>query len=147
MPIAALRFFTVYGPRQRPDLAIHKFAKKIAKNEPITLFGDGTTSRDYTFVTDIDSGIRKSMELHSGGYEAYNLGNDNPTSLRALVQLLETEMNTKAIIDWQPLQIGDVPRTWANYQKAYSMLGYTPSTNLESGIKLKWLGEEGSHLP
>ncbi|MBD0381577.1 SDR family NAD(P)-dependent oxidoreductase [Paenibacillus sedimenti] len=149
LPIAALRFFTVYGPRQRPDLAIHKFARKMARNEPITLYGDGTTSRDYTYVSDIVSGIRKSMELHARDYEAFNLGNDNPTSLLALVHLLEDAMNTKALIDWQPLQIGDVPKTWADYHKAQSMLGYSPSTNLETGIKhfVEWLREEESLLP
>ncbi|MFC5447354.1 GDP-mannose 4,6-dehydratase [Paenibacillus aestuarii] len=141
LPIVALRFFTVFGPRQRPDLAIHLFASKMAKGEPITLFGDGTTSRDYTYVGDIVAGIRQAMKLATPGYEVFNLGNDQPISLLELVRLLEQAMNMKATIDWQPLQIGDVPRTWANVEKARHMLGYSPATSLETGIRhfVAWL--------
>jgi len=143
LPIVALRFFTVFGPRQRPDLAIHLFADKMAKGEPITLFGDGTTSRDYTYVGDIVAGIRQAMALATPGYEVFNLGNDQPTSLLDLVRLLEQAMNTKATIDWKPLQIGDVPRTWANVDKARHMLGYSPATSLDTGIRhfVAWLKE------
>lgn len=145
LPIVALRFFTVFGPRQRPDLAIHLFARKIAKGEPISLFGDGTTSRDYTYVADIVAGIRSSMELDNPGYEVFNLGNDSPTSLIDLVSLLERALGKEAVIHWKPMQIGDVPRTWANFEKARRLLGYTPSTSLEDGIGhfVKWL--ESSH--
>ncbi|WP_410514015.1 SDR family NAD(P)-dependent oxidoreductase [Paenibacillus sp. BR2-3] len=134
LPVTALRFFTVYGPRQRPDLAIHKFAAKIRNDEPIPLFGDGSTSRDYTYIDDIISGIRKAIDWNHKGYEAFNLGNDHPTTLLRLVQLLETALNKQAIIEWQPLQTGDVPQTWANVQKAHDFLGYNPSTDLETGI-------------
>lgn len=144
LPIVALRFFTVFGPRQRPDLAIHLFAKKIAKGEPLSLFGDGTTSRDYTYVADIVAGIRKSIDFDHPGYEVFNLGNDHPTSLLDLVTVLENAMNKKAIIHWKPMQIGDVPRTWANFEKARTLLGYTPSTSLEAGIArfVQWLEAE-----
>ncbi|MEW9699932.1 SDR family NAD(P)-dependent oxidoreductase [Paenibacillus sp. SI8] len=142
--IVALRFFTVFGPRQRPDLAIHNFSKRILNEEPISLFGDGTSSRDYTFVDDIVSGIRKSIELEISGYQVFNLGNDQPTGLLELVQILEENLGKKAIIDWKPMQVGDVPKTWADIQKSRELLGYSPSTSFQQGIAefAKWVKAE-----
>jgi UDP-glucuronate 4-epimerase len=135
LPIVALRFFTVYGPRQRPDLAIHKFMSKIINNEPITLFGDGSTSRDYTFVSDIVAGIRAAIEINIDGYEVFNLGNDQPIKLIDLVQAIEETLNKKAIIEWLPPQIGDVPKTWADLSKSRTILGYSPKTSIYDGLK------------
>lgn len=134
LPIVALRFFTVYGPRQRPDLAIHKFAAKIVKDETIQLFGDGTTSRDYTYIDDIVSGVIASMHYPLQGYEVFNLGNDRPTTLIDLVRSLETILGKKAEVEWLPEQIGDVPRTWANISKSKRLLHYEPSTDLQTGL-------------
>ncbi|MGE5704691.1 MAG: nucleotide sugar dehydrogenase [Clostridia bacterium] len=141
LPIVALRFFTVYGPRQRPDLAIHKFLLNIKNNEPISLFGDGTTSRDYTYVSDIVSGIWQALRYESTGYEVFNLGNDQPTQLLELVQTMEALIGKKAEINWLPMQTGDVPHTWADLSKSRSLLGYEPSVRLETGLanQLAWL--------
>ncbi|WP_232696493.1 GDP-mannose 4,6-dehydratase [Brevibacillus daliensis] len=140
LPVTALRFFTVYGPRQRPDLAIHKFARKIVKGESIPVFGDGTTSRDYTFIDDIVAGIRGAMEREQTGYDVFNLGNDQPVSLRQLIEELEEALGKKAKIDWLPPQIGDVPHTWANIEKA-KQIGYCPKTDFKQGIHrfVEWL--------
>ncbi|MFC0213509.1 SDR family NAD(P)-dependent oxidoreductase [Paenibacillus chartarius] len=148
LPIVALRFFTVYGPRQRPDLAIHSFAKKIRNNEPISLFGDGTTSRDYTYVADIVSGIRGALSFELDSYEVFNLGNDQPTSLMQLVKTLEEAIGKEALIEWKPPQVGDVPRTWANIEKARRLLGYNPETDFKTGIGrfAAWLEEQSKQL-
>lgn len=140
LPIVALRFFTVYGPRQRPDLAIQTFTRKMRNGEPIQLFGDGTTSRDYTYVDDIVFGIRKAMEYEARRFEVFNLGNDRPTSLMNLVQLLEDLLERKAEIEWLPMQAGDVPVTWADLEKSRSLLGYEPAMPLREGLKryLDW---------
>lgn len=141
LPVVALRFFTVFGPRQRPDLAIHKFARKILNNEPISLYGDGSTSRDYTYVSDIISGIRAAMDYQLNGYEVFNLGNDQPTKLIDLVYTLEDVLGKKAEIQWLPVQTGDVPRTWADVRKAGRLLGYRPGMGLFSGLQhfVEWL--------
>lgn len=136
LPVVALRFFTVYGPRQRPDLAIHKFTKQILMNEPITLFGDGSTSRDYTYVEDIVDGIIASAYYQSEKYEVFNLGNDRPTKLSELVASIESLLGKKAIINWLPEQLGDVPRTWANIEKSKSLLGYQPRIDINNGLRL-----------
>ncbi|MCC3374474.1 SDR family NAD(P)-dependent oxidoreductase [Cohnella sp. REN36] len=135
LPIVALRFFTVYGPRQRPDLAIHKFARSILHNEPITLFGDGSTSRDYTYVSDTVSGIRSAIDYCSSGYDVFNLGNDNPAKLSELVEGIERVLGKKAIIRWLPEQVGDVPRTWASLEKSWDLLGYAPKVDLATGLQ------------
>lgn len=143
LPIVALRFFTVYGPRQRPDLAIHKFMRQILNGERITLYGDGTTSRDYTYIDDIVSGIRRAMAYDGKGYDVFNLGNDQPTELLDLVHTIEDVLGQKARIDWLPMQTGDVPRTWADLTKSEDVLGYRPQTSLPDGLaKFKaWMGE------
>jgi UDP-glucuronate 4-epimerase len=141
----ALRFFTVYGARQRPDLAIYKFARLISAGEPIPVFGDGTTRRDYTFVDDIIAGVRAAMEYRESLYEVINLGESRTVSLSELIGLLEHELGRDAIINRQPLQPGDVPRTFADITKARRLLGYDPQTPIEEGIRrfVEWFKEEG----
>jgi UDP-glucuronate 4-epimerase len=129
-----LRFFTVYGPRQRPDLAIHKFAKLILSDSPIPVFGDGTTRRDYTYIDDILSGVRAAIEYEATDYEVINLGESQTVELRQLISLLESELRRKAVIDQQPMQPGDVPQTFADITKARSLLGYDPRVKIEEGI-------------
>ena len=129
-----LRFFTVYGPRQRPDLAIHKFAKLITQGKPIPVFGDGATRRDYTYVDDIIDGVMAAIAYDKSNYEAINLGESRTVELRELIALLEKELGTKAIIDRQPPQPGDVPQTFADITKARALLGYNPQTQIEAGL-------------
>jgi UDP-glucuronate 4-epimerase len=132
--IVCLRFFTVYGARQRPDLAIHKFAKLISAGKPIPVFGDGTTRRDYTYIDDIIAGVRAAMEYDQSNYEVINLGESRTVELRELISLLEQALGRKAKIDRQPLQPGDVPQTFADISKARALLGYDPQTQIEKGI-------------
>jgi UDP-glucuronate 4-epimerase len=131
----ALRFFTVYGARQRPDLAIRKFASLISRGEPIPVFGDGTTRRDYTYVDDIIAGVRAAMEYRASMYEVINLGESRTVELRELIALLERELGRAAVIDRRPLQPGDVPQTFADVTKARRLLGYDPQTPIEEGIR------------
>lgn len=139
LSVTCLRFFTVYGPRQRPDLAIHKFARLITNNEPIPLFGNGASKRDYTFYSDIVDGIMASLKL-DGGFEIINLGNSNPVELRQLISTLERSLDTTAIIEEMPDQPGDVRLTYADISKANRLLGYTPRFNFDEGIDIftKW---------
>jgi UDP-glucuronate 4-epimerase len=130
-----LRFFTVYGARQRPDLAIHKFARLIAKGQPIPVFGDGTTRRDYTFIDDIIAGVRAAVDYEASPYEVINLGESRTVELRELIALLEKELDRQAVIDRQPMQPGDVPQTFADITKARRLLGYNPQTEIEEGIR------------
>jgi UDP-glucuronate 4-epimerase len=131
----ALRFFTVYGARQRPDLAIHKFAKLISAGRPIPVFGDGTTRRDYTYIDDIIAGVRAAIGYDATRFEAINLGESRTVELRELISLLERELGREAIIDRQPPQPGDVPQTFADISKARQLLGYRPTTQIEDGIR------------
>ncbi|MCW5553479.1 MAG: GDP-mannose 4,6-dehydratase [Verrucomicrobiae bacterium] len=137
----ALRFFTVYGPRQRPDLAIHKFARQIRSGRPLPFFGDGRTSRDYTHVSDIVTGIRAAMDYCASDYEIINLGGDQPVTLTELVAALEEALDRKAVLNHHPEQPGDVPRTWADLTKAGKLLGYQPRMILRDGLRdfVKWL--------
>jgi UDP-glucuronate 4-epimerase len=135
MDVAMLRFFTVYGPRQRPDLAIYKFAKLISAGKPIPVFGDGSAARDYTFVSDTVDGILACTKKEFG-FEIFNLGESETISLSRMIELLESALGKKAIIDRQPLQAGDVPITFANISKAREKLGYNPKVKFENGIKL-----------
>ncbi len=130
-----LRFFTVYGPRQRPDLAIHKFARLISAGKPIPVFGDGTTRRDYTFIDDIIAGVRAAIDYDKSDYEVINLGESRTVELRELISLVEKELGATAKIDWQPPQPGDVPQTFADIAKARQLLGYNPQTQIEVGIE------------
>jgi UDP-glucuronate 4-epimerase len=136
LPITCLRFFTVYGPRQRPDMAIHKFSKAILNDQTITLFGDGTTARDYTFVADIVDGIIASIERAPElGYEVLNLGGGQTISLRELVEKIETIAGKKARIEWQSEQPGDVRLTSADISRAREKLGYNPQTSIDDGLR------------
>jgi UDP-glucuronate 4-epimerase len=139
-----LRFFTVYGPRQRPDLAIHKFARLIGEGKPIPVFGDGTTRRDYTFIDDIIAGARAAIDFDKTDYEVINLGESRTVELRELISLLEKELGKTAQIDRQPLQPGDVPQTFADIAKARRLLGYNPQTQIEEGIHtfVRWYQEK-----
>jgi UDP-glucuronate 4-epimerase len=130
----ALRFFTVYGPRQRPDLAIHAFARRILRGDPIPVFGDGSTRRDYTFVDDIVAGVRAAMGYGGSPYEVINLGNNHTVRLREMIETLEQALGRKAVIERRPEQPGDVPQTWADVAKAQRLLGYTPKTPFPDGI-------------
>ena len=139
LPIVALRFFTVYGPRQRPDLAIHKFARLIDSGRPIPVFGDGSSGRDYTYVADIVAGTLAAIDhapLDDRGtpYDIFNLGNSHPIKLNELIALLETTLGRRAIRDNQPEQPGDVPLTWADISKAQRVLDYRPATPIAEGI-------------
>lgn len=131
----ALRFFTVYGPGQRPDLAIHKFFKAIDNDKPIPVYGDGSTNRDYTFVGDTVKGILGAIEYKQSLFEIINLGNHKTVALAELIEAVETTIGKKAIIDRQPEQPGDVPHTFADISKARNLLGYDPSTQLHTGLE------------
>ena len=133
LPIVCLRFFTVYGPRQRPDLAIHKFTKLIDAGRPIPLFGDGSTSRDYTHVSDIVDGVMAALERPLG-FEVINLGNSEPCELRELVRLIEGSLGKKARVERLPMQPGDMPVTCADISKARRLLGYAPRFPIGQGI-------------
>ena len=129
-----LRFFTVYGARQRPDLAIHKFSRLMSEGKPIQIFGDGMTRRDYTYIEDIIQGVRASIDYDGSMHEVFNLGESETTELRRLVELIEENLGMKAIIDRQPMQPGDVPVTFADISKSKRLLGYSPTTRIEEGI-------------
>ena len=146
LPVFCLRFFTVYGPRQRPDLAIHKFTRLISSGQPVPVFGDGSTSRDYTYVDDIVSGIVASLE-RCDRYRIYNLGGSDPVSLSKLIAELESAIGRPAIIDRRPAQPGDVERTYADLTRAKAELGYAPHTSLAEGLRkfVAWHREFG-HL-
>ncbi len=135
MDVAMLRFFTVYGPRQRPDLAIYKFASLISAGKPIPVFGDGNTARDYTYVADTLEGIIACTKREFG-FEIFNLGESETVTLSRLIALLEGALGKKAIIDWQPMQPGDVPITYADISKARARLGYHPRVKIDQGIPL-----------
>lgn len=136
--VTCLRFFTVYGPRQRPDLAIHKFTRRIAAGRPIELFGDGTTSRDYTWIDDIVDGtvaaIDEQADEGSAAYRIYNLGGSHPTSLKELVDRISSALGKPAIIEWGPEQPGDMKHTLADVELAQSALGYSPKVSVAQGI-------------
>src|SRR5262249_51057562 len=146
MRIVCLRFFTVYGARQRPDLAIHKFAKLISAGQPIPVFGDGTTRRDYTYIDDIIAGVRAAIDYDQSNYEIINLGESRTVELRELIALLEKELGQTAKIDRQSPQPGDVPQTFADISRARRLLHYNPQTQIEAGIKkfVEWFRESGS---
>lgn len=132
-----LRFFTVYGERQRPDLAIHKFTKMISEGNPIPFYGDGTSRRDYTYIEDIVNGVLMSLnyvENHENIYEILNIGESRTISLKEMVETIEKALNKKAIIDQQPMQPGDVTQTYADITKAKQLIGYEPKTDFEEGI-------------
>jgi UDP-glucuronate 4-epimerase len=139
LPTICLRFFTVFGPRQRPDLAIHKFTARIERGEPLPIFGDGESGRDYTYVGDIVQGVLAAVdytpaETAEAPFEVFNLGNSRPVKLNELIAALERATGKKATRVQQGEQPGDVPLTWADISKAGSLLGYKPKTTLEEGL-------------
>jgi len=133
IPMTCLRFFTVYGPRQRPDMAIHKFTHLINQGEEIPLYGDGTSKRDYTYISDIIDGILAALD-EPRGFEIINLGDSETVELRQLVTLIEENMGKKSKIKNLPSQPGDVPLTYADISKAKTMLGYSPKVRIKEGI-------------
>jgi len=139
-----LRFFTVYGARQRPDLAIRKFSELIIGGKPIQVFGDGTTRRDYTYVDDIIQGVRAAIDYNGSMFEIFNLGESDTVELKYLIELLEKNLGEKAIVDRREMQPGDVAQTFADISKARTLLNYNPQTKIESGIKkfTDWFKQE-----
>lgn len=135
LDVACVRFFTVYGPRQRPDLAIRKFTELALAGQPIPLYGDGSTRRDYTFVGDIVQGLVKILALPSWGYEIVNLGNGRPVTLLDMVKALEKALGKPIDIQWMDKQPGDVEQTHADVRKAAAWCGYQPEVSLEEGVK------------
>ena len=146
LPCFCFRFFTVYGPRLRPDLAIHKFTRLISKGEPIPFYGDGTTARDYTYISDICAGLLAALE-RCDRYRIYNLGNRNPVSLNEMVAALEKAIGKKALLDRKPMQPGDVEITCADITRAADELGYHPKVSLAQGLDrfVTWFKQYG-HL-
>lgn len=134
MPVVVMRFFTVYGPRQRPEMAIHKFTRLMLDGEPIPVYGDGKTSRDYTYIDDIVNGVERAVELDCG-YEIINLGNSKVVQLIELIKIIERYLGVKSKIRWLPEQPGDVKRTYADIAKAVKLLGYAPETPISQGIE------------
>ncbi|SNS30115.1 UDP-glucuronate 4-epimerase [Anaerovirgula multivorans] len=144
MSIACLRFFTVYGPRQRPDLAINKFTRLMMTDQPIPVYGDGSTQRDYTFIGDIVDGIMKTIDWidkKEKKYEIFNLGGSKKITLNEMIATIEKALNIKAVVNRLPIQPGDVDKTFADISKAREILGYHPSKAFEEGIKdyIRWL--------
>jgi len=142
MSVTSLRYFTVYGPRQRPDLAIHKFARLIEQGKPISIYGDGTMSRDFTYIDDIIDGTMTAIEK-CGGFNIYNLGESSPMTVNELVVEIEKALGKKAIKEYVSLQPGDVERTYADVTKAAKELGYKPAITIEKGLAefVTWLRE------
>lgn len=148
MDIVCLRFFTVFGPRQRPDLAIHKFCRLIDNDNSIDMYGDGSSQRDYTYIGDIVSGIMKVLNLKNPGFEVINLGRSEPVVLKDMIACIETALGKKAKINKLPMQKGDVPNTFASIEKARTLLGYNPTTGLEKGVNefVEWYKKELKEL-
>ncbi|MFQ5769338.1 MAG: GDP-mannose 4,6-dehydratase [bacterium] len=146
LPVTCLRFFTVYGPRQRPDMAIYKFTKCIYNQEIITMFGDGNSRRDYTFITDIVDGIIKAIE-HCQGYHIYNLGESKTIKLKKLIALIANCLGKEPVIKQLPVQPGDVPITYADISKAQEEIGFLPKIGIEPGIErfVKWYTDMASY--
>jgi UDP-glucuronate 4-epimerase len=143
LPITCLRFFTVFGPRQRPDLAINKFLRLAAAGRPIPMFGDGSTSRDYTYIDDIVAGIgaaldRCRLDGPGDGYRIYNLGGSSPVSLQEMIATIAKVTGVQVAIEQHPMQMGDVERTFADLTRAQAELGYAPTTSFEQGVAKQW---------
>ena len=134
IPIISLRFFTVYGPRQRPDLAINKFVRLIREGKPIPMFGDGSSERDYTFISDVVRAVLLAADYELQ-YDVINIGGSSPISLRGLIETLEQVMGRRAAIEQLPAQPGDMPRTFADISRARDVLGWAPSVPLVDGLR------------
>jgi len=146
MQVVALRFFTVYGPRQRPDLAIHKFTRRIWNGQPIEQFGDGTTRRDYTYIDDIIQGVMASLRYEGPLFDIFNLGESETIELKSLIAAIEAALGRKALVRQLPEQPGDVPLTCADISKARRLLGYEPTTPLHAGLPrfIEWFHQTRS---
>lgn len=131
----AMRFFTVYGPRQRPDLAIHKFLKRMYEGKAIQQYGDGSTRRDYTYIEDIVSGLMAAIHYEDSMYEIFNLGNNQTVTLKELIEAIEVASGIKAKIEYAPEQPGDVRQTWADVEKSHQLLGYQAKIHLSAGLQ------------
>lgn len=142
IPITILRFFTVYGPRQRPDMAIRKFTELMIEGKPIPMFGDGTSERDYTYIDDCIDGVMTAIE-RPFDFEVFNIGNSSTVKLKDLIELIAKKIGVNPEIEQLPEQRGDVPITYADISKARSLLGYNPKISLEEGIEkfVYWYGE------
>jgi UDP-glucuronate 4-epimerase len=147
--VVCLRFFTVYGPRQRPDLAIHKFARLITESKPLPIYGDGSASRDFTYIDDIIAGIDKAIQFDGSPFEIFNLGGSQTIRLTRLIALLEASLGKRAILDRRPFNAGDMALTQADISKARKLLGYEPVTDIERGIRqfVEWFLEDGVDSP
>jgi UDP-glucuronate 4-epimerase len=139
LPITCLRFFTVYGPRQRPEMAIHQFVRLIEAGQPVPMFGDGSAKRDFTYIDDVVQGVLAALD-RPFPYEIFNLGESEVIELRALIELIEQSLGKRARIEPLPVQPGDVPVTYADITKAKALLGYRPSTPVKEGVArfIKW---------
>ena len=135
MQVVCLRFFTVYGARQRPDLAIHKFARLMVSRLPVTVYGDGCAERDFTYIDDVVQGMMAAIGYAATPFEIINLGVSQTITVNRMIELLEDALGQKAIIEPRPPQPGDMPRTLADITKARELLGYRPTTPIEVGIK------------
>jgi UDP-glucuronate 4-epimerase len=145
LPVVCARIFTAFGPRQRPDLAVRKFAERMRKGEPVPIFGDGSALRDFTFVDDLVDGLVRALDSDLR-FEILNLGAGRTVSVLEVVKTLERELSLEAEIDWQPRQTGDVLRTWADVSAAREALGYAPQVSFEQGVKrfVAWLEAGGA---
>jgi UDP-glucuronate 4-epimerase len=146
LPVVCARIFTAFGPRQRPDLAVRKFAERMLCGEPVPIYGDGSSLRDFTYVDDLVEGLVRALDSDLG-FEILNLGAGRTVSVLEVVKTLERELSVTAEIDWQPPQTGDVPRTWADIGAARRALGYAPRIAFEEGVRrfVAWLA--GRHRP
>jgi UDP-glucuronate 4-epimerase len=142
---SCLRFFTVFGPRQRPEMAIHRFTDLLARGQAVTLYGDGNSRRDYTYIDDIINGVVAALDL-APAFEIINLGGAETTRLRDLVQWIAGELAVEPLIEYRPDQPGDVPITYADVTKAQRLLGYTPTVNVREGLRrfVAWYREQGT---
>ena len=134
LKVVCLRFFTVYGPRQRPDLSIHKFTRLIANEKPIEVYGDGTVRRDFTFIDDTIQGVVNAIDFEGAPFEIFNLGESQTVELNDVIRLIEKALSKSAVIDYQPPVPGDMPQTYADISKARRLLNYRPTTLIEDGI-------------
>ncbi len=147
-PIACLRFFTVFGPRQRPDLAIQKFMRLMEAGEPIPMFGDGSTSRDFTYIDDIVAGVLAALDrIADHGFRIWNLGGNHPVSLREMIDTVADAAGVSPQIDQQPMQPGDVNRTYADLTRSGAELGYAPTTPFAEGVKRQWAWRRSASAP
>jgi UDP-glucuronate 4-epimerase len=147
LQVVCLRFFTVYGPRQRPDLSIHRFTHLIANGKPIEVYGDGSAARDFTYVDDIIQGVLGAIEFRGSPFEVFNLGESDTIDLLSMIGEIEKALNRKAAIEFRPPVPGDMPRTFADITKARKLLDYQPTTSIQEGIPkfVQWYREQHAH--